>query len=80
MNCPRCGEKIFEWDAYLTEDRLKKLYNINNRAGQVKEELNILVEMINGKRPWVGFPPSTDWIKEQIIRTRDKIETLGKED
>jgi hypothetical protein len=65
MNCPKCGELIF--DVYTDEKRIRDLYNTNSTTNWAKSELKILTEISN---------PSVQWLQKKILEIVNKMEIV----
>lgn len=75
MKCPECGTEVF--DIYTTEQRIKELYKMANRASWAKQMLSTLRDMTKDRadnpQAQQQYPLSMAWITKELTRIIDGI-------
>jgi len=76
MECPKCGEMIF--DGFTTEQRIKDLYNVNTTCGWAKNRLRILIQMLEDRIKYDDLPPvNQQWMIDDLKKTMNGLDTVS---
>lgn len=64
----------------INEKRINQLYACHNTASWAKTSLSVLADMLDEKQEHIHFPPRIEWVREKVIKIRDGIKLIPKDE